>query len=91
MEIQNSNKDYLEQGRNGQFFCRQPHQWHAAAATFFSAKSRQGLGIGGLASCSRGGPMDSFETALLAKTKTDIAKKELILLLVLLSIPYQSI
>ena len=33
--------------------------------------------------------MDSFKTAVLAKTKTDIAKKELLLVLVLLSIPYQ--
>ena len=47
----------------------------------------QSKGIGGLA--SRGGPMDSFKTAVLAKTKTDIAKKELLLVLVLLSIPYQ--
>ena len=49
-----------------QIFCQarpsqwRPHRWHStvAAATFYSAKSSQGLGLRGLASC--GGPADEW-------------------------------
>ena len=39
-----------------------PYQQHANAATFYSAKSRPGLGLGGLTSC--GGPAVVFAMAV---------------------------
>ena len=49
---------YIGQSRHGQFLAGKvptvqwrPHQRRAAAAAFYSAKSWQGLGLGGLARC----------------------------------------